>query len=62
MIFSPPTDRLDRRRRIYRWKKRHRKAFKRGTMLHRDGSVVTLAELMAYRNGVERAMIDRHLT
>lgn len=58
MIYSPPTDRLDRRRRIYRWRKAHRGRFKRGTLLHRDGSVPTLAELMAFRNGVERAPID----
>lgn len=62
MIFSPPTDRLDRRRRIYRWKKRHpKRAFRRGTLLHADGSVPTMSELLAWKARATAKIMDANL-
>lgn len=49
MIYAPPSSRLDRRRRLYRWHKRNRHPFKRGTLLHADGSVPTLEELIEWK-------------
>jgi len=60
--YTPPSDYNDRRRRIRRWKKRHpRKAFQRKLLLHRDGSTLTLAELLDWRAKATALIIDANL-